>query len=156
MIDTDFNFDEWKVGLSLGCESNNPFLLKYFSTNTNGENAIINMEYANMGNLQNLIEKYQNLSLPIIRVIMKQLLEGLRLIHDKGLIHRDLKAENIMLHSPLGSGRVQLKITNFGLIKVQKKVQQSTHMTVAGTIPYMPPELLLGNEEGEVKVDSKV
>ncbi|KAA6382368.1 MAG: putative CAMK/CAMK1 protein kinase, partial [Streblomastix strix] len=104
--------------------------------------------------LQDLIETNKDLSLPIIRVIMKQLLEGLRLMHEKGLIHRDLKAENIMLHSQLGSGRVQLKIMDFGLVKVQKKAQQSTHMTVAGTIPYMPPELLLGSNE--VKADSKV
>ncbi|KAA6362491.1 MAG: putative Serine/threonine-protein kinase NEK, partial [Streblomastix strix] len=144
----------WKVGLALSREGNNPFVLKYFTTNSNGENAVILMEYANMGNLQNLIETNKDLSLPIIRVIMKQILEGLRLIHEKGLIHRDLKAENIMLHSPLGSGRVQLKIMDFGLVKVQKKAQQSTHMTVAGTFPYMPPELLLGSKE--VKADSKV
>ncbi|KAA6368961.1 MAG: putative Polo kinase Plo1, partial [Streblomastix strix] len=156
MREADFNYEEWKVGLALSREGNNPFVLNYFTTNSNSENTVILMEYANMGSLQDLIETNKDLSLPIIRVIMKQLLEGLRLMHEKGLIHRDLKAQNIMLHSPIGSGRVQLKIMDFGLVKVQKKAQQSTHMTVAGTFPYMPPELLLGSEEGEVKADSKV
>ncbi|KAA6394236.1 MAG: putative CAMK protein kinase [Streblomastix strix] len=154
MREADFNYEEWKVGLALSREGNNPYILKYFTTNSNSENTVILMEYANMGSLQDLIETNKDLSLPIIRVIMKQLLEGLRLMHEKGLIHRDLKAENIMLHSPIGSGRVQLKIMDFGLVKVQKKAQQSTHMTVAGTFPYMPPELLLGSNE--IKADSKV
>ncbi|KAA6400308.1 MAG: putative AGC family protein kinase [Streblomastix strix] len=155
MRESDFNYDEWKTGHALGREGNNPFVLKYHAANMNGDNAIILMEYANMGNLQHLIETNIDLSLPVIRVIMKQLLEGLSLMHEKGLIHRDLKAENIMLHNPLGSGRVQLKITDFGLVKVQKNAQQSTHMTVAGTVPYMPPELL-GSVGGEIKADSKV
>ncbi|KAA6396297.1 MAG: putative AGC family protein kinase [Streblomastix strix] len=155
MRKSDFNYDEWKTGHIHGREGNNPFVLKYHAANMIGDNVIILMEYANMGNLKYLIETNKHLPLPYIRVIMKQLLEGLRLMHEKGLIHRDLKAENIMLHCPLGSGRVQLKIANFGQVKVQKNVQQSTHMDVAGTDPYMPPELL-GSVGGEIKADSKV
>ncbi|KAA6366568.1 MAG: hypothetical protein EZS28_037905, partial [Streblomastix strix] len=81
--------------------------------------------------------------------------EGVRLMHEKGIIHRfrDVKGQNILLHSPPGS---VLKIADFGLIKEQKQVEQSTLMTVAGTMPFMPPEMLMGTEDGEVKADSKV
>ncbi|KAA6394886.1 MAG: putative myosin light chain kinase [Streblomastix strix] len=90
---------------------------------------------------------------------MKQIVECLRLMHEQGLIHRDIKDQNILLHSPIGSNRVEIKIADFGLVKVQKgDGKRTTFMSVVGTLPYMPPELLLGaDEEGDqVKADSKV
>ncbi|KAA6395170.1 MAG: hypothetical protein EZS28_009305 [Streblomastix strix] len=84
--------------------------------------------------------------------------EGVRLMHEKGIIHRfrDIKGQNILLHSPPGSVLIILKIADFGLIKEQKQVEQSTLMTVAGTMPLMSSEMLMGTEDGEVKADSKV
>ncbi|KAA6358840.1 MAG: hypothetical protein EZS28_045633, partial [Streblomastix strix] len=64
--------------------------------------------------------------------------------------------QNILLHSPPGSGLIVLKIADFGLIKEQKQVQQSTLMTVVGIMPFMSPEMLMGTEDGEVKADTKV
>ncbi|KAA6389521.1 MAG: putative CAMK/CAMK1 protein kinase [Streblomastix strix] len=153
MKESEFDYNEWKVGLALGrlvIEGKNPFVLKYYSANMNDET-----------NLQNLIDQKKDLPSPILRVILKQLFEGLRLMHEMGLIHRDLKGENIMLHSPPGSGRVFLKIADFGLTKIQKNNQQSTLMTVAGTLPFMCPELLIetSDEQGsedQVKADSKI
>ncbi|KAA6360298.1 MAG: hypothetical protein EZS28_044175, partial [Streblomastix strix] len=103
-----------------------------------------------------LIQSKQDLPIPVLCAIMRQLLEGLRLMHEKGIIHRDIKGQNILLHSPPGSGLIILKITDFGLIKEQNQVQQSTMMTVAGTVPFMSSEMLMGTEDGEVKADSKV
>ncbi|KAA6362424.1 MAG: hypothetical protein EZS28_042049 [Streblomastix strix] len=122
---------------------------------------VILMEFAKMKNLDCLIESKLDLPIPIIRAIMRQLLkqfESVRLMHEKGIIHRfrDIKGQNILLHSPPGSGLIVLKIADFGLIKEQKQVEQSTLMTVAGTMPFMPPEMLMGTEDGEVKADNKV
>ncbi|KAA6394995.1 MAG: hypothetical protein EZS28_009484 [Streblomastix strix] len=79
-------------------------------------------------------------------------------MHEKGIIHRfrAIKGQNILLHSPLGSDLIILKIADFGLIKEQKQVEQSTLMTVAGTMPLMSHEMLMGTEDGEMKADSKV
>ncbi|KAA6402516.1 MAG: hypothetical protein EZS28_001957 [Streblomastix strix] len=52
--------------------------------------------------------------------------------------------------------KLVLKIADFGLIKEQQQVEQSTLMTVAGTMPLMSREMLMGTEDGEVKADSKV
>ncbi|KAA6395474.1 MAG: hypothetical protein EZS28_008994, partial [Streblomastix strix] len=79
--------------------------------------------------------------------------EGVRLMHEKGIIHRNIKGQNILLHSPPGSGLI---IADFGLIKEQKQVEQSTLMTVAGTMPLISSQMLMGTEDGEVKADSKV
>ncbi|KAA6363369.1 MAG: hypothetical protein EZS28_041104, partial [Streblomastix strix] len=77
-------------------------------------------------------------------------------MHQKGFIHRDIKSQNILLHSPPGSGRVIVKIADLGLIKVQKQPLQSTKMAIVGTFPYMPPEMIMGNEDDKITADAKI
>ncbi|KAA6374556.1 MAG: putative Serine/threonine-protein kinase Aurora-3 [Streblomastix strix] len=155
MKEEDFEYGEWQTGIKLTKNVQNPFVLKYYNANMNGEYAVIQMEYANLGSLDIIIKQKQGLPMPIIRAIMKQIFEGLRLMHEKGLIHTDIKEQNILLHKPIGSNHVQIKIADFGLVKSQKTADQSTLVSVAGTIPYMPPELLMSGSKAkaDVKVD---
>ncbi|KAA6356028.1 MAG: hypothetical protein EZS28_048445, partial [Streblomastix strix] len=67
----------------------------------------------------------------------------------------DIKGHNILFHSPLGSGLVFVKIADLGLVKIQQNALMSTKMTVAGTFPYMSPEVMLQNSK-DVKADAKV
>ncbi|KAA6369654.1 MAG: putative Serine/threonine-protein kinase kin-29, partial [Streblomastix strix] len=157
MKEDDFEFGEWQTGIRLTKNVLNPFVLKHIESFQTEDYAVILMEYANMGGLDSLIASKKDIPIPLIRVIMRQIFEGLRLMHEKGLIHRDIKEQNILLHNPLGTFHVILKICDFGLVKSQKNVEQSTLVSVAGTLPYLPPELLLGNEEGDpLKADTKV
>ncbi|KAA6369085.1 MAG: hypothetical protein EZS28_035388 [Streblomastix strix] len=151
MKEEDFETKELRIGFQLTKGNTNPFVLKYHSATMYWTQTVILMEFAKM-------KSKQDLPIPVIRAIMRQLLEGLRLMHEKGIIHRfrDIKGQNILLHSPPGSGLILLKIADFGLIKEQKQVEQSTLMTVAGTMPFMPPEMLMGTEDGEMKADIKV
>ncbi|KAA6394930.1 MAG: hypothetical protein EZS28_009542 [Streblomastix strix] len=73
----------------------------------------------------------------------------------KGAFGRDIKGQNILLHSPPGSGRVILKIADFGLVKNQDGGFHSLQMTVVGTQPYFPPEFALSDTK-QVKADAKV
>ncbi|KAA6392184.1 MAG: putative calcium/calmodulin-dependent protein kinase [Streblomastix strix] len=156
MKEDDFDFGKWQTGIRLTKNALNPFVLKYIESFQTKDYAVILMEYANMGGLDSLITSNKDIPMPLIRVIMKQILEGLRLMHEKGLIHRDIKEQNILLHSPFKSGRVILKICDFGLVKSQKNIDQSTLVSVVGTLPYQPPELILGNEDGEyIKEDAR-
>lgn len=60
--------------------------------------------------------------------------EGLRAAHERGIVHRDIKADNIMI-TPNG----QVKIMDFGLAKLKGSTLTKTGTTV-GTIGYMSPE----------------
>ena len=77
-----------------------------------------------------------------------QLAEGLAAAHEHGVVHRDLKPGNLRVTS---DGR--LKILDFGLAKLRRPVTDSAAtesfsetQTMAGTLPYMAPEQLLGGE----------
>ncbi len=77
-----------------------------------------------------------------------QLAEGLAAAHDHGVVHRDLKPGNLRVTS---DGR--LKILDFGLAKLRLPVTASAAteslsetQAMAGTLPYMAPEQLLGGE----------
>ncbi|KAA6377635.1 MAG: putative Serine/threonine-protein kinase/endoribonuclease ire-1 [Streblomastix strix] len=98
------------------------------------------MDYANMKTL-NIIAKQSQIHLPTytLRALMKQILEGLRVLHSIGFIHRDIKCDNILLHSPPNSGRVHAKISDFGFVK--KEVLNNEQTYAAGTLPYMGPEM---------------
>ena len=75
-----------------------------------------------------------------------QILDALSLAGEKGIIHRDIKSENIML-----TARGQVKILDFGLAKMVEKTGPVTGETfqtvgglVMGTVSYMSPEQALG------------
>jgi len=77
-----------------------------------------------------------------------QLAEGLSAAHEHSVVHRDLKPGNLLLNS---DGR--LKILDFGLAKLRlpgrenpaSETLSETH-AIAGTLPYMAPEQVLGGE----------
>ncbi|KAA6378077.1 MAG: hypothetical protein EZS28_026396, partial [Streblomastix strix] len=113
------------------------------------------MDFANFGSLERIIEKKANLSIPIVRTIMKQLLQGLNILHKNGLLCHNIKGQNVLLHSPLGSGRVIIKITDYNIFKSQSSQQDKSNMPVIGENPYQAPELFIPNQDGQIIADGK-
>ena len=73
-----------------------------------------------------------------VKCYLKQLLEGLRYLHRKGILHRDVKGSNILLNN-----RGELRITDFGLARsLEERREHYTPGVV--TRWYRPPELLYG------------
>jgi len=92
---------------------------------------------------QSLREVLAGKDLPIERVleIAIQICEGLQAAHDKGIIHRDIKPSNMLLDS---HGRV--RIVDFGLASVRGSEQLTKTGSTLGTIGYMSPEQVRGQE----------
>jgi serine/threonine protein kinase/dipeptidyl aminopeptidase/acylaminoacyl peptidase len=67
--------------------------------------------------------------------------EALNAAHAKGVIHRDIKSDNIMITD---DGRV--KVMDFGLAKLRGSVQLTKSSSTLGTVAYMSPEHLQGRD----------
>jgi len=75
-----------------------------------------------------------------------QIAEGLAYLHESGVVHRDLSANNIFLSLDRSGARLTAKIGDFGL---SRRTADSTSMTaLIGTIQYMAPEMLTGAAGG--------
>lgn len=105
------------------------------------------MEYVSGTTLSEKLAKGSLLEKEAVR-LGTQLADGLEAAHEHGVIHRDLKPSNLRLTE---DGR--LKILDFGLAKLRQSVEdtitaegKSETWAMAGTLPYMAPEQLLGGE----------
>ncbi|XP_036355227.1 cyclin-dependent kinase 9-like [Octopus sinensis] len=84
-----------------------------------------------------------------IRMIAKQLLEGLHYLHYSHILHRDIKAANILI-----SKNGVLKVADFGLARACKQLKPNQGYTNrVVTLWYRPPELLLGEKIYTTAVD---
>jgi predicted Ser/Thr protein kinase len=85
--------------------------------------------------------------MPVAQVaeIMKQLGAAVDAAHQAGVIHRDLKPDNILIHYP-PSGALELKLIDFGVARSgsERGSQQTESGAVLGTVRYMAPEQMEG------------
>ncbi|KAA6399867.1 MAG: putative serine/threonine protein kinase [Streblomastix strix] len=130
-----------------------PFIIQFKFARQFDDLVVILMEFANLKSLDHIIKRNYDLSGGTVRAIAKQLFEGLKLIHAKGLVHRDIRGENILMHCPPGSQRVIVKIADFGLVKIQNLIQRTMLMSAKGTPLNMAPELVIGDRKADSKVD---
>jgi eukaryotic-like serine/threonine-protein kinase len=93
---------------------------------------------------------------PAIRAVQTLLpiADGLRLAHDKGIVHRDIKPDNVFLASD-ALGRRQPKLLDFGIAKVDKQVDGRLTQVgaVLGSPDYMSPEQALGLDDLDERTD---
>ncbi len=88
--------------------------------------------------------------------IFTQILNGLSVAHKSGLVHRDIKPQNIMLVNIEGNEHF-VKILDFGLSKALGKIPDTSDLTakglIMGTPKYMSPEQLRGSKDVDSRSD---
>ncbi len=103
------------------------------------ELAYIAMEFLKGQDLQRHTSADKLLPVPVVMRIGARVAEALAYAHTRGVVHRDVKPANVMLHLPTGS----VKVTDFGIARVTDASRTRTG-TVLGTPSFMSPEHLSG------------
>jgi eukaryotic-like serine/threonine-protein kinase len=124
---------------------NHPGIATIYDIDQSEDQRFLVLEYLPGGTLKSrihsLVSSGRELSLQEIVDYGIQIAEGLAHAHRNGIIHRDIKSENMMLTA---EGKV--KITDFGLAKLRGGVQLTRAGTTLGTAAYMSPEQIRGEE----------
>lgn len=118
-------------------QCNNPFLLDFVGFSTEPKLSIVT-NYMRQGSLWDVLHKYPESISPTQKTnIAIGIAHGMRYLHSKGIIHRDLKSPNILLDN-----RLFPYISDFGLGRIiEKAVEGLPPMTsCAGTPNWMAPE----------------
>ena len=84
--------------------------------------------------------------------IVKQMTAAIGRAHSMGIIHRDVKPDNIFLTQD-SEGRMLVKLLDFGIAEVEGEDGTYMHCQLAGTPEYMAPEILLGTHDTDRGVD---
>lgn len=92
--------------------------------------------------IKDLLDEERKLSWPRAREVMLQVASALETAHAKGIIHRDIKSENVLV-----AGKNLYKVADFGIGKWlgQERVKTAAGMLV-GTPAYMAPEVILARD----------
>jgi tRNA A-37 threonylcarbamoyl transferase component Bud32 len=109
------------------------------------------MERLNGQSLRLVLEKKGQLELSHAYHIVIDLLDALDHAHDKGVIHRDVKPDNIFLHRTTAAVTVT-KLLDFGILSLLDGTSRETAGRFLGTLRYAAPEQLRG-EKPTPKVD---
>lgn len=95
------------------------------------------MEYVPGGDLGSVINKHGRLQELQVKSISGQLLSALKYLHGMGITHRDVKPDNILIHS---THPFHVKLTDFGLSKMVDS-EETFLRTFCGTLLYCAPEV---------------
>eukprot|EP00927_Polykrikos_kofoidii_P036796 TRINITY_DN31040_c0_g1_i1.p1 TRINITY_DN31040_c0_g1~~TRINITY_DN31040_c0_g1_i1.p1 ORF type:complete len:407 (+),score=48.54 TRINITY_DN31040_c0_g1_i1:159-1379(+) len=106
------------------------------------------MELCEGGELYDRVQQKRYYPEPEAKVCCRNLLEATRYIHGKGIMHRDLKLENILLASKVS--HTDIKISDFGLAKLSRDYPRRLPRShsICGSDFYLAPEVIKQEEYG--------
>jgi serine/threonine-protein kinase len=114
------------------------------------------MEYLDGEPLSDRIKRLRRLSPEQAVPLFRQMLEGLGAAHESGILHRDLKPDNIFILNERAGNQDFIKIIDFGISKFQPlagEMKMTRTGTIMGTPYYMSPEQASGAREMNVQSD---
>ncbi|KAI1748743.1 hypothetical protein F4782DRAFT_550490 [Xylaria castorea] len=136
-IDTMQNLDHENIVQYLGCERKETSISIF-------------LEYISGGSIGSCLRKHGKFEEPVVRSLTRQTLSGLAYLHHEGILHRDLKADNILLDLD-GT----CKISDFGISKKTDDIYGNDKTnSMQGSVFWMAPEVIRSRGEGySAKVD---
>lgn len=138
-------FDRFRREEEIGLQLNHPYILKFIPVEKKSRPYLV-MEYLEGQTLSELLRSVKPLPEPDAVKIASRICEALDYMHKNGVIHRDLKPQNIMLCND-GS----IRIMDFGIARAQgaRRLTFVGFTPTMGTPDYMAPEQVRGSRGDE-------
>ena len=128
----------------------NPNIVKVYGSGIYENNPYLVMDYVRGKCLKDIIKENGYLLVDEVVSIYKQIINGLEACHNYGIIHRDIKPQNIVKKS---DGNIVL--LDFGtafICESDQNLYQENDSNIVGTVQYMAPELII-NPCGSIQTD---
>ena len=131
-----------------------PNIVKLYDVKETSHFFYLVTEYCNGGGLSDCLEEYQdkyNKPFPeeIVQYLMKQIVSALKYLHGKGILHRDIKLDNILVHFDNEEDRrnknmlkAKVKMIDFGFARYLKKEKEELAASCLGSPINMDPGIL--------------
>ena len=119
---------------------NHPNICTIYAIEEDKKRQFIVMEYVDGITLSRKIEQ-SPLKMKDAIAYAIQIGEALQEAHNNGIVHRDIKTENIMVNT-----KNQIKVMDFGLAKLKGSIKLTKTSSTVGTLAYMAPEQIQGGE----------
>jgi serine/threonine-protein kinase len=136
--------DRFKQEIKLARRITHRNVLRTHDFGETGGVPFISMEYLEGVTLKDLVRNRGALPLGVGLGVAKQMCHGLGAAHETGVVHRDIKPQNMLILPESG----ELKIMDFGISRVSSVEPGTSGLTTAGTVmgtpDYMPPEQAQG------------
>ena len=118
----------------------NPNIVSIYDVENEGEFYYLILEYVEGMTLKDYMIKNPRIPIETIVHIAKQIASGLSHAHQNGIIHRDIKPQNILMNDNL-----TCKITDFGIARAYGDTTLTQTNQMLGTVYYLSPEQARGN-----------
>lgn len=116
-----------------------PNLVNVYDFSAQGDAIFLIMELITGGTLRELLDERGPMPPHAVAAVMRGMLTGLAAAHAHGLIHRDIKPDNVLINSDH-----RVKLADFGLVRAAAEANHSTDQIV-GTVSYLSPEQVDGS-----------
>jgi eukaryotic-like serine/threonine-protein kinase len=117
---------------------NHPNIVSIYDVIEDGNALFIAMEYVDGKSLRQYLSEHPKPPFKLVLAVATQVADALQSAHDKGVIHRDIKPDNILI-----TQKGKVKITDFGIAHMTESTLTASGI-VMGTLKYMSPEQVRG------------
>eukprot|EP00826_Nyctotherus_ovalis_P059841 TRINITY_DN8359_c0_g2_i4.p1 TRINITY_DN8359_c0_g2~~TRINITY_DN8359_c0_g2_i4.p1 ORF type:complete len:351 (+),score=122.86 TRINITY_DN8359_c0_g2_i4:106-1158(+) len=142
---TDKLADSLRKEIDILKSINNENIIKLIGVKKTEKNFYLIMEYCKGGDLSRYLKKHKRLEEYTVQKMVYQISNGLRVLAEHNIMHRDLKLSNLLL-STKGDNAI-IKIGDFGFARIIPTSEDA--QTFCGTAPNMAPEVLQGRKYNE-------